>query len=169
MKTIILGIGNPILGDDGIGVHVIRELQETYSGLPGVTIDEAQTGGMNLIDLMRGYERAILIDAVSIPTRSQGEVTCFSVKDIASVHSCNPHDVSLLEALELSNKIGDAAIPQDIVIVGINVQEMQLTFNESLSPEIRNAIPEAIEKTLSALNKTSLDEVREKIVSTTNG
>ncbi|MFH0767558.1 MAG: hydrogenase maturation protease [Bacillota bacterium] len=152
MKTIILGIGNPILGDDGIGVHIARELQDKYSNLSNVTIDEAQTGGMNLIDLIRGYDRAILIDAISIPNVSQGCVKRFDVKEMESVHSFNPHDVTLLEALDLSEKIGDRTIPKDIIIIGINLKVMPLEFSDSLSSEIREVMPKVIEMVLSELN-----------------
>ncbi len=152
MKTIILGIGNPILGDDGIGVHIARELQDKYRALSNVTIGEAQTGGMNLIDLIRGYDRAILIDAISIPNSSQGCVKRFDVKEMGSVHSYNPHDVTLLEALDLSKKIGDRTIPKDIIIIGINLKVMPLDFSDSLSSEIRAVIPKVIKIVLSELN-----------------
>ena len=63
MKTIVLGIGNLILSDDGVGIHVARELKKRIKN-KDITIDEAFTGGMNLLDLMIGYDKAIIIDAV---------------------------------------------------------------------------------------------------------
>ena len=65
MKTIVLGVGNPILQDDGVGIHVANQLKQ-HVNHPNVTIDEALTGGMNLLDLITGYDKAILIDAVNI-------------------------------------------------------------------------------------------------------
>ena len=153
MKTIILGIGNPILGDDGIGVHIARELKEKHFHLPNVTIDEAQTGGMNLIDLIRGYEKAILIDAVCINNVSHGCIKRFNIQDISTVHSCNPHDVSLLEAIELSKKIGDVTIPKDIIIIGINLNEIPKEFSDTLSPQIASIVPKAIDMVISELKK----------------
>ncbi len=146
------------MGDDGIGVHILREMQNTYGALPNVTMEEAQTGGMNLIDLMRGYDKAILVDAVSVPTLLQGEVACYPIHDMTTVHSSNPHDVSLLEALELSKRIGDTMLPQEIVIVAINLTTIPRTFTEAVSPEIRDAIPKAIEKIFSELSKTHTEE-----------
>ena len=65
MKTIVLGVGNPILRDDGVGVHVIQQLKQQIND-PNVTVDEALTGGMNLLDLILGYNKAILIDAIKM-------------------------------------------------------------------------------------------------------
>ena len=86
MKTIIVGIGNPILCDDGVGIHVAQQLKHHITD-PQVTIDEAFTGGMNLLDLLIGYERAILIDAVKTQDAKKGEVKRFSLQDMSSVHS----------------------------------------------------------------------------------
>ncbi|MBU1941107.1 MAG: hydrogenase maturation protease, partial [Candidatus Thermoplasmatota archaeon] len=63
MKTIILGVGNPILSDDGVGLHVIQQLKKCIKN-PQIHLDEALTGGMNLLDLLIGYDKAIIIDAV---------------------------------------------------------------------------------------------------------
>ncbi len=64
MKTIVLGIGNPILQDDGVGIHVINELRQHLKD-SRVIVDIAYTGGMNLLDLIRGFDKVILIDAVT--------------------------------------------------------------------------------------------------------
>ncbi len=77
-KTIILGVGNPILRDDGVGVHVAEELKK-HIKKPGVTIDSAFTGGMNLLDLMVDHDRAILIDAVKIENKKLGDVGLFGL------------------------------------------------------------------------------------------
>ena len=102
MKTVVLGVGNPILRDDGVGIHVVNQLKK-YVSDPNVTIDEAQTGGMNLLDMIRGYDKAILIDAVKMDDERNGEVKRFLLSDFSSMHSYNPHDVTLLEALNLES------------------------------------------------------------------
>lgn len=151
MKTIILGIGNPILGDDGVGIHIARRLKEKLQNLDSVTIDEAQTGGMNLLDLMRGYDKAILIDAVCLPDSPHGDVKQFSITDVPTVHSCNPHDVSLPEAIELSKQIGDTNIPSEIQIIGVNIKKIPTEFSDSLSPKIESVISKAIDLVYSEL------------------
>jgi hydrogenase maturation protease len=152
MKTIILGIGNPILGDDGAGIHIVRELKQRVNETSNVIIEEAQTGGMNLLDFMRGYDRAILVDAVCMNGVPPGSIRRFNIKEIETVHSCNPHDVTLMEAIDLSKKIGDDQIPENIIIIGVNLKTIPTEFNESLSSEIQKVVPKAVQMILSELS-----------------
>ena len=156
MKTVVLGVGNPILRDDGVGIHVVNQLKEHIND-PNVTIDEALTGGMNLLDMIQGYDKAILIDAIKMKNGRNGEVKRFLLSDFSSVHSCNPHDVTLLEALRLAEKLGEDRIPREIVVIGIVLEEMPLEFGEQLSSTVAAAVPKAVEMTLSELGK-NLDE-----------
>ncbi|MCX6667590.1 MAG: hydrogenase maturation protease [Euryarchaeota archaeon] len=150
MKTIVLGVGNPILKDDGVGIHVIRQLKK-YVKDPDVTLDEAMTGGMNLLDMIIGYEKAILIDTVKMKGAKTGEVRRFSLRDFPSVHSSNPHDVDLLEAIKLAQKLGETRIPKEIVVIGISVNETQHVFGEQLSERMAKAVPKAVETVISEL------------------
>lgn len=152
MKTIVLGVGNPILRDDGVGVHVVKQLKQHIND-PNVTIDEALTGGMNLLDMIRGYDKAILIDAIKIKHAQPGEVKRFLLSDFSSIHSYNPHDVTLLEALRLAEKLGEDKIPHEIVVIGVVLEEMPLEFGEHLSSTVAAAVPKAVEMTLYELGK----------------
>jgi hydrogenase maturation protease len=144
-KVIILGIGNPILGDDGIGIHVVRKLKERLNELSDIVIDEAMTGGMNLLDAIIGFEKAILIDAVHLTDENIGEVKRFQLQDLGTVHSCNPHDVTLFESIKLAETLGEEEVPKDIVIIGIVLHELPIEFSEELSPQVASAIPKAIQ------------------------
>ena len=152
MKTIVLGVGNPILQDDGVGIHVANQLKQHVKD-PDITIDEAMTGGMNLLDLIVGYDKAILIDAINIRDAEDGEVKRVLLSDLSSVHSDNPHDVSLLEALKLAKTLGENNIPSEIVIIGIVLKKIPYVFGEKLSPKIAAAVPKAIEMTLTEIGK----------------
>jgi len=150
MKTIVLGVGNPILQDDGVGIHVANELKQ-HVNHPDVTIDEALTGGMNLLDLITGYDKAILIDAVNIRGAKDGEVKRLLISDFSSVHSDNPHDVSLMEAIKLAKNLGEENIPHEVVIIGIVLKEIPYIFGEKLTPKIASAVPKAVELTLNEI------------------
>ena len=156
MKTIVLGVGNPILRDDGVGIHVAREIKEKIKD-PNVFVDEAITGGMNLLDLMTGYDKAILIDAVNIKDKNVGEVLSFPLSSLPTAHSDNPHDASLMEALELAKKLGQDNIPNEIIVVGIVLKEIPYVFGEKLSPEIARAVPKAVKMTLSEIEKIRIN------------
>lgn len=150
MKTIILGIGNPMLGDDGVGVHVVNEIKKRIQN-PHITIDEAITGGMNLLDLILGYDKAIIIDAVKSEDTHHGEVKRIVLSEFNTMHSCNPHDASLIEAIEMAEKMGETRIPQEIVIIGIMMKKVPCEFSEQLSQEIAASVPSAVQLTLNEI------------------
>ena len=151
MRTIVLGVGNQILGDDGVGVHIANEVKKQNKN-PNVTIDEAITGGMNLLDLILGYDKAIIIDAIKSDKKNHGEVKKIYLSDFNTMHSCNPHDVSLVEAIEMAKKMGEEKIPKEIIIIGVMLKEIPCEFGEKLSSEISAAVPKAVEMTLNEIN-----------------
>jgi hydrogenase maturation protease len=150
MKTIILGVGNEILGDDGVGVHVANELKKNIKN-PEITIDEGITGGMNLLELILGYDKAIIIDAVKTEDGKNGEVKKIPLNEFSTLHSCNPHDVSLFEAINMAKKMGENRIPSKIVIVGILMKEIPCEFKETLSKKIADAVPKAVKIVLNEI------------------
>ena len=150
MKTIILGIGNSILSDDGVGIHVVREVKKRIKNT-NITVDEAMTGGMNLLDLIIGYDKAIIIDAVKSKDDEHGFVRRIPISNFNTMHSCNPHDVSLIEAIEMAKKLGEKRIPKQIIIIGIMMKELPCEFGEILSDKIQATVPKAIELTLNEL------------------
>ena len=152
MKTIVLGVGNPILQDDGVGLHVIDALRQQISN-ERVTLETASTGGLNLLDLIRGYEKVILIDAVKQHENPPGSVKRFLLSDFQSVHSNNPHDVSLSEALQVARQLGEQQLPSTIVLIGITVNNTY-EFGEHLSSEVASAIPIAVNMVLQELKNT---------------
>ena len=152
MRTIVLGVGNPILCDDGVGIHVAREIKDRVND-PNIDVDIALTGGMNLLDLLTGYDKAILIDAVNIKDAKVGDVQRFPLSSLSTKHSSNPHDVSLIEALELAKKLGEDRIPKEIIVIGIVLKEIPYVFGEELSPAIAKAVPKAIKLTMSEIDR----------------
>jgi hydrogenase maturation protease len=151
MKTIILGVGNQILGDDGVGVHISNELKKVVKN-PNITIDEAITGGMNLLDLIIGYDKAIIIDAVKSEKGKDGSVQRIPISDFNTMHSCNPHDVSLIEAIKMAKKMGENRIPKEIIIIGVIMKQIPCEFKEKLSKKIAAAVPIAVKMTLDEIN-----------------
>lgn len=144
MKTIVIGVGNPILGNDGVGIQVINELRKRLSN---VALDTASTGGINLLERIREYKKAIIIDAIRTEGK-EGEVKRFSLSDLPRVHSFNLHDISLYEAVQLFKKLGD--VPE-IVVIGIILKEV--SFGEGLNPEVERAIPRIVDLVLSEVKE----------------
>lgn len=141
MRTIVVGVGNPVLGDDGVGIHVIRALGEL--ALPDdIVLEEAFTGGLALMDMLLGFDRVILIDAVIMEDQDPGSITVIDVSEMPSAHSANPHDVSFPEALELVSEMDAGGVPEDIRMVCINI-EPATEFSEELSGPVEDAVEKA--------------------------
>lgn len=152
MKTIILGVGNQIMGDDGVGVHVANELKQQIKQ-PDITVDEAVTGGMNLLELILGYDKAIIIDAIKNEKIKNGVVKKIPLNKFSTMHSCNPHDVSLFEAINMAKKMGENRIPKEIIIIGILMNKIPCEFGEKLSKDIEQSVPKAVKLVLKEIKK----------------
>lgn len=130
MRTIVIGLGNPILMDDGAGVLVARAVSEQLRKRRHTEIDvaEASVGGLRLMELMIGYERAVLIDALTPGNSSQpGRWHRLTIDDLraASIiqHSASAHDTTLITALDLGYRMS-LELPKIVTIFGIEVEKI---------------------------------------------
>ncbi len=139
IRTLVLGLGNPILTDDGIGPHVARELEGKLDQQE-VTVMETSVAGLGLLDLLVGYDRAIIIDAIQTVDGKAGQIYRLDPDVFAATrHTASPHDVNFATALELGNRLG-MALPKQILIFAIEVLDAS-TFGEECTPEVKRAIP----------------------------
>jgi len=144
VTILILGLGNPILADDGVGIRVARQLQERLADRPGVTVDEASLGGLRLLEVIGGYDRLILVDAIQTTDGQPGQVYRLDTSAFcATLHSGCTHDVDFFTALELGRRMG-MHIPEQIEIIAIEAEDV-LTFGEACTPAVEAAISVAAE------------------------
>jgi hydrogenase maturation protease len=148
-KTVVLGIGNVLLSDEGIGVHVANVLSGME--LPqGVSVIEGGTDGFSLLNIITEADRLIVVDAVK-GGAEPGSIYRFSVDDVRSVPSgfrTSVHQVGILEVIDLSGLIGKT--PKTTVI---GVEPKSLDMSLELSPEIKEKIPRIIELVFEELGK----------------
>jgi hydrogenase maturation protease len=152
MKTLVIGLGNPILTDDGVGIYAARMVRKALPTDTEVDVIEVSVGGLTLMEAMVGYERVILIDALWMPGEQVGEVMCFNAGDLPdTLNTASAHDVDLPTALQVGKRLG-APLPnrEDIHIVAVQIQDV-LTFGESPTPPVVAAIPEAATQVLALL------------------
>jgi len=150
MKTLILGMGNPILSDDGVGLRVARALEGRLNQQE-ITVTETSVSGLNLLDLLVNFDRAIIIDAIQTVGGNGGEIYRLEPEAFDTTrHTASPHDVNFATALELGNKLG-LALPQQIIIFAIEVEDVT-TFSEECTPEVERAIPVCVERVIQELN-----------------
>jgi hydrogenase maturation protease len=145
-KTLIVGLGNPILGDDGLGWEAISRLEERNLGA-GVELDSVALGGLALMERIIGYENVIIIDAMN---SEQYPVGCVMVFDIAELpnpltgHLGSAHDASLQEALRMGRELG-ADVPDRILIIAVETPNVY-DFSELLTEVADKAVMEVVEK-----------------------
>jgi hydrogenase maturation protease len=139
MNTIIVGLGNTLLSDDGVGPRVAGELKN-LSGKDGLSVEEANVGGLGLLDLLAGYDKAIIIDAIQTTGGKAGHIYRLNSKALErSHHTGAAHDFNLAAALRLGKQIG-MKLPRLIYVVAVEVADVS-TFSEECTPEVRKAIP----------------------------
>ena len=145
MKILVLGLGNPLLSDDGVGWRVAEQVREQIAD-PNIEIDFHAGGGLSLMERMVGYDRAIIVDAINTGQKPQGTVDCFRLADLpnyAQSHLASAHETTLQTALQVGRTMG-AALPNDIRIIAIEAQNVY-DFSEELSPAVASAVPQAVE------------------------
>ena len=158
MKTLILGLGNPILGDDGVGWRVAEEVAKKTADRPDVEIDFVSLGGLSLMERLTDYERVILIDSIFTGTQPVGTVSQFTLDrlpDLSSNHSTSAHDTSLRNALNVGRSM-NIQLPkdEDVHIIAIEAEHVY-DFSETLSPPVETAVPLAMEAVLQYLQHHS--------------
>ena len=156
-KTLVIGLGNPILGDDGVGWVAAREV-ETRLGESerSVEVDCLALGGLSLMERMIGYQRVILIDSLNTGQRPPGSVIAFTLEDLVDLthgHASAAHDASLKTALEVGRKL-NVILPtdNDVHVVAIEAQHIY-DFKEELSPVIAAAMPAAVQQVFDLLKE----------------
>ncbi len=163
LNILIAGLGNPILGDDGVGWQVVSQVQSLHNALAPelehsqVHIEYAwfSLGGLSLMEHLIGFDKAILVDAISLGEEfPQGYVHLLTPQDLPDLgygHTNSSHDMTFKNALAMGRSLG-AHLPEQIVIVGIECAP-NFEFSEHLSPQVANALPEATQKVLQVLKK----------------
>jgi len=150
VKTLILGLGNPILSDDGVGCQVAVALKDRLKE-PEIDVLEASVAGLDFLDLLAGYDRAIIIDAIQTGEGMPGQIYRLKSDALADTrHSGTPHDVNLATALELGRKLS-LPLPQQITIFAIETKDVT-SFGEKCSPEVTKAVPACVEMIVQELN-----------------
>jgi len=160
MRTIIIGIGNPILSDDRAGLAAAQILEDLLQDQPEIDVVLDTCGGLRLMELMVGYDRALILDAIITGT-APGTVHLLSSDSIASQRSASAHDVNLSTALIVGRQAG-GHLPADDAIHYIGIEAKDITtFSEQCSPEIVPAVLEAASLALRELgmNPQLLTEV----------
>jgi hydrogenase maturation protease len=156
MKTLVIGLGNPILTDDGVGVKVAYEIEKELVDemREYVDVTEVSAGGLRLMEAMVGYDRVILIDAILHQNGNRpGKISRMTLDDLRRIsptqHSASAHDTTLVTALDAGRELG-LSLPDDIIIFAIDVENV-MDFSEEPTPDVASAIPKVKDAILADL------------------
>ncbi len=154
-RTLLLGMGNPILRDDSIGHELARRIAARLGPLPGLVVEpECTVGGLNLLELVEGSDQLIVLDSIKTRGGRPGDWYRFEGGALHdTMNLSNVHDANFATAMELGRRIG-MHIPaeSDIHVFAVEVCE-NLTFDEHLSPELQEALPGLCDEMLGEIER----------------
>lgn len=148
MRIVVLGIGNILLTDEGVGVRVIEKLEQTYRLPPEVEIIDGGTCGMEMLEQLEDLDGLIVVDCVrynkppATPVLLKGSDVPVFFRTKLSPHQVSLSDV--LASLEFTDKA-----PKVTAIIGM--QPVSMSLGMELSPEVEARIPELLAMTLTEL------------------
>ncbi len=143
MRTLLVGMGNPYLSDDAVGVRLARELSPHLAGHPDLdVVEECSVGGLDLLDVVEGYERVIVLDSLRTAGGTAGYWHHFTADALrGTVHLAGIHDANFATVLELGRQLGiPLPEPGDIHVFAVEVED-DLTFSERMSPALESRFP----------------------------
>jgi hydrogenase maturation protease len=155
MMTLVLGLGNPLITDDRVGLLVSEELKGLLADRPGIDVSEDHWGGLRLMEQMVGYDRVVVIDAI-VTGAPPGTIHHLGPMDIPTQRSASSHDMNLPTALAFGRQAG-LKLPEDqnILLVGIEVEDI-LNFGEACTPAVAAAVPRAVGEVLRLLDSPTV-------------
>ena len=147
--TVILGVGNLLLSDEGVGVHIAQKLLQAE--MPeGVAVVEGGTDGFRLLNIITEADRLIIIDAVK-GGLEPGSIYRFDINDVKNVQpgfKTSVHQIGILEVIDLAGLIG-----KEPTTTVIGIEPKSLAMGMDLSPEVKKKIPKVIELVFEELHK----------------
>ena len=138
-KKAVIGIGNPLRSDDGIGIVLLEKLrQQKKKLLPDLDLIDGGTGGMNLVHILEKYDKVLIVDAVDFGV-NPGDIKVFNILDVKSDKipvAFSTHEDDLLKIIKLSKELKKC--PDNIIIFGI--QPKNVSFGQKITEEINRSI-----------------------------
>lgn len=147
MKTVIVGLGNSILSDDAVGLVVARRASERIRPGEPIEVAENERGGMDVVDLILPYERAVVVDAIRTRSHPVGSLFLLKPEHLpATRRLCGMHDLDLLTSLDLARRL-DVRVPSLVAILAVEILD-DMNFSERLTAEVEEAVPRAVDTVL---------------------
>ena len=148
MKTLVLGLGNELLADDAVGIHAARELERRVADRAEVVTTALH--GLALLDVLAGYDAAVIVDAVLTGRHPVGEVFEIDPTALRPIAGASPHFAGLPELLALADRLG-LQFPTRLRVVAVEVRDLH-TVGGAMTPEVSGALPRLCDAVVRALD-----------------
>lgn len=147
-RVVVLGIGNTILSDEGVGVHAAEALRALYTLPPGVEVIDGGTAGMELLEALSCVDLLLVLDAVQA-RRTPGSVLCLVGDEVPVFFrsKLSPHQVSICDVLASLDFCGQA--PRDLVLVGVEPESLELGLE--MTPTVARSMPDMLAQAVAQL------------------
>ena len=155
-KTLVLGLGNELLSDDGVGIRAARSLREEFQSQADVI--ECSESGLTLLDILEGYDRVLLLDAILTGHHPPGTLLEFGPEDLQHAVAPSPHTTGIPELLQLAKRLG-MAFPGEFHILAMEVENL-FELGEKLSAPVEEALPKFLQKGREVLSRMNLEPKR---------
>ncbi len=152
-KTLVLGLGNEILSDDGIGPKLVKDISLTTDD-PDIHFDIACCGGLEIMEHIRDFDRVIIIDAIRTKNGNPGDVYRFRPDDFRETSNLSSvHDINFLTAIRLGESL-DMKIPEEMHILAVEIIE-DLEIGDEFTPPLKQKYPQILEEVKSCIKEFS--------------
>ncbi len=143
LKIKVLGAGNYLMADDGVGIHILEKLERC--AIPNVELENAGVGGLAVLDLMEDADDVIIVDAVRGGGGAPGSIYKFTDKELppAQLFMMSLHDLNLVDTLAVGRQIQPELMPDNITIIGVEVERVEGICTD-LSPSVKAAADKAV-------------------------
>jgi hydrogenase maturation protease len=136
--VLLLGLGNDILTDDAIGLHVVRQVQHEVGDHPWLDIRETTEMGLALLDLITGCSAVLIVDSIQTGKAAPGAVHELEPSALSHIRGRTPHFLGVGETLDLGRQLG-LPMPKQVKILAIEVEDA-LTLGTEMSPTLQAAV-----------------------------
>jgi hydrogenase maturation protease len=148
-RLLLLGLGNDILTDDAVGLHVVQELQRELAGHPAIDFRETTEMGLALLDFITGYRAVAIVDSIQTSKEAPGFLHELNDAVFNQMTGRTPHFVGVGETLALGRQLG-LAMPEEVRIFAIEVED-PFTVGTVLTPVLQAALPGIVARIRTAL------------------
>jgi hydrogenase maturation protease len=156
MRTLILGIGNSILGDDGIGVCVAQELRAQIKN-ESIDVRDVSVDGLNLLEIIIGYDKLVVVDAIMTKEGEVGDIYRLKPERIGdpSRSAISPHHFNLATTLEIGKKLFPNEMPEEVIVYAVKAEDVT-GVTEKMTKKMMEAVPEVVRLVIEELDHTEM-------------